>query len=333
MKRSFLYALGLSLLGTAASAQVTTITPKGAQYQIFTHSTGPKIKQDDIVSFNVVEKTDKDSVIYNSYTSGHPIQIKIQPSQNVADMMDIFPLLSAKDSALVKVPADSVFKGHESERPVYLGAKSFINFTIKIEKVQSLAEAIAERNAAIAKMQQDELVIADKYIADNKLAVKATPTGLKYVVTQPSTGRKPVAGDTVLVNYTGRTLNGKVFDSSIQSVAQAGGLNQPGRNYEPIKVIVGQGQVIPGWDEGLLLLNQGSKATFVIPSTLAYGSQGAGEDIAPFSTLVFDVEVVKVSPAPHKAPVAKPATATKSTTAKKTTTTAKKKSTTAKKTN
>ncbi len=332
MKRFFLYALGLTLLGTAANAQVTTITPKGAQYQIFTHNTTPKIQPDNIVTFQVVERTDKDSVLFSTYTAGHPVQIKVQPSQNVADLMDIFPLLSAKDSALVRVPVDSVFKGHETERPAFLTPKSNIVFTIKIEKVQTLAEAIAEKNGAIAKMQQNELVIADKYIADNKLAVKATPSGLKYVITQPSIGRKPVAGDTLLVNYTGRTLNGKVFDSSIQSVAQAGGLNQPGRNYEPIKVVVGQGQVIPGWDEGLLLLNQGSKAIFVIPSTLAYGSQGAGEDIAPFSTLVFDVELVKVKPAPHKAPATKPATATKSTTAKKTTTTAKK-STATKKTN
>jgi FKBP-type peptidyl-prolyl cis-trans isomerase FkpA len=143
MKRFFLYALGLSLLGTAASAQVTTITPKGAQYQIFTHNTGPKIKQDDIITFNVVERTDKDSVLFNSYTTGHPIQIKIQPSQNIADLMDIFPLLAAKDSALVKVPVDSVFKGHEAERPAYLSAKGYITFAIKVEKVQSFAEAIA----------------------------------------------------------------------------------------------------------------------------------------------------------------------------------------------
>ncbi len=219
---------------------------------------------------------------------------------------------------VVRNPGEFGLKGHEADRPAFLTAKSNIVFTIKIEKVQTLTEAIAERNAAIAKMQQDELVSADKYIADNKLAVKATATGLKYVITQPSAGRKPVAGDTLLVNYTGRTLNGKVFDSSVQSVAQSAGLQQPGRTYEPIKVIVGQGQVIPGWDEGLLLLNQGSKATFVIPSTLAYGSQGAGEDIAPYSTLIFDVELVKVKPAPHKTPVAKAAaTATKTTTAKK----------------
>ncbi|OKS88401.1 FKBP-type peptidyl-prolyl cis-trans isomerase [Mucilaginibacter polytrichastri] len=323
MKRFFLYALGLSLLGTVASAQVTTLTPKGAQYQVLTHNVGPKIKLDDIVTFQVVEKTEKDSVLFSTYAAGHPVQIKVQASSNVADLMDIFPLLTVKDSAIVRVPVDSVFKGHETERPAFLPAKSNIVFAIKIVKVQSLAEAIAERNAGIAKMQQDEMVNANKYIADNKLFVKATPSGLKYIITQPSTARKPAVGDTLLVNYTGRTLNGKVFDTSVKAVAQAAGLQQPDRKYEPIKVVVGQGQVIPGWDEGLLLLNQGSKAIFVIPSNLAYGAQGAGEDIAPYSTLVFDVELVKVSPAPHKAPAAKPATTTKKSITKKTTTTKK----------
>ena len=77
-------------------------------------------------------------------------------------MMDIFPLLSAKDSVLIKVPADSVFKGHEDQRPpILVQRKLYCIYTIKIEKVQSLAEAIAERNAAMAKMQkQDEYEVA-----------------------------------------------------------------------------------------------------------------------------------------------------------------------------
>lgn len=332
MKKLLLSALSLCLLIAAAHAQITTITPKGAQYIIYTHNPGPKIKLDDIVTFQVIQKTDKDSVLYNTYTSGHPVQIKISPSQNVADMMDIFPLLAVKDSAMVRIPVDSVFKGHETERPPFLTAKSNIIFLIKIVKVQTLADAIAERNAGQAKMQQNELATANQYIATNKLPVKATASGLRYVITQPSTGIKAQSGDTLMVNYTGRTIDGKVFDSSVQSIAQAAKLAQPGRNYEPIKVIVGQGQVIPGWDEGLLLLNQGSKAVFVIPSSLAYGPQGAGGDIAPFSTLVFDVELVKVSPISHKAPVAKPTTASKTTTpvkksaVKRSTTTVKKKS-------
>lgn len=300
MKRIFLFAFAAGMLNLAANAQVIQQTPKGAQYQIFTNNPGPKIKQDDIVTFQVVQKTEKDSVLFSTYAAGHPVQIKVQASQNVADLMDVFPALTSKDSVRVKVPVDSVFKGHETERPKFLSARSYIIFDLKIEKVQSLNEAIAERNASITKMQQNETVMANKYIADNNLAVKTTASGLKYMITSPSAGRKVIAGDTILVNYVGKTLNGKVFDTSLQPEAAAAHLVQPGRNYEPIKVIVGQGQVIAGWDEGLQLLNEGAKATFIIPSNLAYGQQGAGQDIGPFSTLVFDVGVVKVSVGVHK---------------------------------
>jgi hypothetical protein len=120
-----------------------------------------------------------------------------------------------------------------------------------------------------------------------------------------------VNGDTVYVNYTGRTLDGKVFDSSIEAEAKKGGLEQPGRVYEPISFALGEGRVIPGWEQGLLLVNEGAKATFIIPSDLAYGPQGAGADIKPFSTLIFDLELVKVKkPAkPTATPVKKPAPA------------------------
>jgi FKBP-type peptidyl-prolyl cis-trans isomerase len=118
------------------------------------------------------------------------------------------------------------------------------------------------------------------------------------VITQPSVKKKPLTGDTVMVNYTGRMLDGKVFDSSIESVAKEAGLQQEGRKYEPIPVILGTTSVIQGWTEGLLLLNEGSKAKFIIPSSLGYGDQSAG-DIPPYSTLIFDVELVKIKPIKH----------------------------------
>lgn len=290
-------------------------TPKGAAYQIFTHNTGDKIKLNDVITFEFIQKTDKDSVLFSTYAAGHPVQAQIQASQNVGDLMEVFPLLTVGDSALVKVPTDSIFAGHEDQRPAFFPKGSYLNFTLKIEKVQSLDAAIAERNAAVEKVKATEVAEATKYIADHKLILKTTPSGLKYIITKPSLKRKVLKGDTVLVNYAGRTLDDKVFDSSIAAVAQASGLNQPGRTYEPIQVIVGTGGVIPGWDEGLLLLNEGTKATFVIPSALAYGAQGAGDDIKPYNTLVFDVEVVKLKPIKH--PLAKKPLAKKKPVAKK----------------
>jgi FKBP-type peptidyl-prolyl cis-trans isomerase FkpA len=293
-------------------------TPKGALYQVFTHNTGDKIKLNDVITFQFIQKTEKDSVLFSTYAVNHPVQAQIQPSQNVGDLMEVFPLLTVKDSAMVKIPTDSIFKGHEDQRPAFFPKGSNLVFILKIEKVQSLNDAIAERNAELEKIKAAEITDENKYIADHKLVVKTTPTGLKYIITKPSLKLKPQKGDTVLVNYAGRTLDDKVFDSSIEAVAKSAGLQQPGRTYEPIQVVLGTGGVIPGWDEGLLLLNEGSKATFIIPSSLAYGEHGQGNDIKPFSTLVFDVELVKVKPIKHAPkPVAKKPLAKKKTVAKK----------------
>ena len=319
MKKFFLIvSLSLATVLQVSAQDNTVHTPKGAVVKITTNNPGDKIKLNDVITFDVVQKTEKDSVIFSSYAMGHPLKIQVQPSQNVGDLMDVFLLLTAKDSAYVKVPCDSVFKGHEDQRPPFLPKGSNIVFTLKISKVQSLDDAIKEKNAAEEGMKTAETTSANKYIADNKLVLKATPSGLKYIVTKPSIKRKPLTGDTVLVNYTGYTVDGKVFDSSVQADAQKAGLNQPGRTYEPLLVVIGTTPIIQGWNEGLLLLNEGSKAKLIIPSALGYGAEGSQPAIPPYSTIVFDVELVKIKPIKRAAaPAAKKAPLKKHTAVKK----------------
>jgi FKBP-type peptidyl-prolyl cis-trans isomerase len=325
MKKHILYLAFITIAINVYAQSPIKTTVKGTQYQVVTNGNGNKIKLNDVVTFNVVQKTDKDSILFSSYKAGSPIQVKIQET---GDLMDVFPLLAEKDSAIVKINTDTVFKNNEDRRPPFLPKGSNVVFLLKVERVQSLDDAIAERKAMMDKMAADETAARNKYIADNKLVLKKTASGLQYKINSPSIKRKPVAGDSVLVNYTGHLLNGKVFDSSIEAEAKKGGLVQPGRNYEPIGFKVGQQQVIPGWDEGLLLLGEGAKATFVIPSELAYGPNGQGPDMPPYSTLVFDVQLVKVFPGKHpvaKGSLKKVATTAKTTAVKKTTVTAKKK--------
>ena len=296
MKKYLFYLL--LMLPALSYAQATVgfkRTAQGAQYKIFTPNTGEHIKLNDVITFDAVQKTDKDSVLFSSYMAGHPVKLQVQPSQNICDLMDIFPLLAVNDSALVKIPTDSVFIGHEESRPPFLPKGSDMIFLLKITRIQSLNEAIAEKNAAIEKMRTDEKSAADKYIAAHKLPLKQTASGLRYVITHPSVKRKIMPGDTLLINYAGRTTAGVLFDTSVETLAKASGLSQPGRTYEPLEVILGESNIIKGWDEGLLLLSEGSKATFVIPSQLAYGEEGQGQ-IPPFSTLVFDIDVVKDTP-------------------------------------
>lgn len=108
-----------------------------------------------------------------------------------------------------------------------------------------------------------------------------TDSGLRYKIIQKGSGSKAEKGKTVSVHYEGALANGQVFDSSYK------------RN-QPIDFTLGVGQVIPGWDEGIGLLQVGDKARFVIPSHLAYGSTGAGGVIPPNATLIFDVELMGV---------------------------------------
>ena len=108
-----------------------------------------------------------------------------------------------------------------------------------------------------------------------------TETGLRYKIIQEGTGEQASAGKKVSVHYKGELLDGTVFDSSY-------------KRQEPIDFVLGQGQVIAGWDEGVSLLKVGDKARFLIPSDLAYGSKGAGGVIPSDADLLFDVELVAI---------------------------------------
>ena len=98
----------------------------------------------------------------------------------------------------------------------------------------------------------------------------------------------------VKVNYTGRFMDGTMFDTSIEADAKAGNIYAEGRPYEPIEFAVATGRVIQGWDEALLMMSKGSKAKLIIPSSLGYGPQGYGQ-IPPYAPLTFEVEMVDVT--------------------------------------
>jgi FKBP-type peptidyl-prolyl cis-trans isomerase FkpA len=319
MKLKNLIAVLLLIVSVQVMAQDSDLKrlPNGLQYKIYTSNAGPKIKLNDVITFNFLQKTDKDSLLGSSFSSNRPAVIQVQPAQSVADLMDFFPLLAANDSAMVRIPTDSIFSDPQMQRPPFLPKGSSLVMIVKINRVQSMEEAMAERQKQMDELKGQEVSSLARYLAENKIAGVKTASGLHYLITKPSAKAKPAKGDTVLVNYTGRTLDGKVFDSSVEAEAKKAGLEQPGRTYEPISVVLGSGSVIPGWEESLLLVNEGAKAKVIIPSSLAYGEQGAGADIKPFSTLVFDLELVKVKRVKKAAPVASKSVPAKKPVAKK----------------
>ena len=143
-----------------------------------------------------------------------------------------------------------------------------------IEAFRTFEGARAEREALEIKKQEETLNAASA-------GFEKTESGLRYKIIQEGDGKKASKGDMVSVHYKGQLLDGTVFDSSY-------------KRKEPIDFTIGVGQVISGWDEGIQLLKVGDKARLVIPSNLAYGSQGAGGVIPPNAPLLFDVELLNV---------------------------------------
>ncbi|MBQ8773799.1 MAG: FKBP-type peptidyl-prolyl cis-trans isomerase [Muribaculaceae bacterium] len=167
----------------------------------------------------------------------------------------------------------AVFAGSELKMS-YDEAKEEIRkfFTALEEKQKEEANKVAEMNAAAGKAFLDENAKREEIIVTN--------SGLQYEILKEGNGAQPTAADSVTVHYTGKCLDGTVFDSSVERGTPA---------------TFGVTQVIAGWVEALQLMKEGDKWRLYIPSDLAYGLNGAGGVIGPNATLIFDVELIKVN--------------------------------------
>ena len=176
---------------------------------------------------------------------------------NVIDGMDVVNSISQNDE-IISVKINAV--GDKAK--AFDAAKAFEDFN----------KSKADR---IKKEKENEL----KILKDLSKGFSKTSSGLLYKFEKENNSHKPSNGNKVKVHYKGMLLDGTVFDSSFK------------RN-QPIEFTLGVGQVIKGWDEGISLLGIGDKASFIIPSDLAYGASGAGGVIPPNATLVFEVELI-----------------------------------------
>ncbi len=146
------------------------------------------------------------------------------------------------------------------------------------------AQSAIQNHMQTAEMSKSQASKSEgtAFLAKNgdRAEVTTTVSGLQYEVLKEGEGTSPKATDKVTVHYTGKNLDGSVFDSSVER-------GQP--------ATFGLNQVISGWTEGVQLMKPGAKYRFYIPSDLAYGERGAGSDIAPGATLIFDVELISVN--------------------------------------
>lgn len=310
MKKSILVLTALAGLFLASSCQSFKKGEGGLEYKFFEDKGGDKAVGGDVLAMDIIVKTDRDSLLASTYDLGLPQIAPVIPDSLVqggypGDNNSILKMLGEGDSATFKLNLDTMAARTGQPKPDF--ADKYIQFTIKVKKLfkkGSLTDSalfdqvnkyyLAEMEG-LKKTEEGKIA---KYVEKNKLQPKKTASGLQYVIKEEGTGANPVVGDTVVINYTGGLTNDKVFDTSLKTVAEKEKISHPMKQYEPLRVRIGHTPVIQGWTEGLQLLKKGSKATFIIPSSLGYGERQQSNLIPPYAPLVFDVEVIDIIAGP-----------------------------------
>lgn len=303
--RKISYLMLLAVVALSACSQSFKKGDDGLEYKIIPDGKGEKVKYGNYMELHIGQyyaTGKKDSLISDSRT-GIPAFEILDSVRTPIPYYKILSQLRKGDSLVIRVLADSLFKKNPESMPPFIKKGHMLITTVKmLNFFETKEQADSARQAEIAiaeKMQAakdaltikgDEKTLNDYFAKNNIKAVKA-PMGTYVEIIQPGTGNNIDTSVVVKTNYTGKLLNGtKAFDSNTDSAFG---------HVEPFLVNMTRdptlgGSVIQGWNDGLTLLNKGAKAKFYIPSALAYGSRGMGEEIPANSILVFDIEVVDI---------------------------------------
>ncbi len=235
-------------------------TASGLQYEVLKEGNGPKPTAESVVKVHYTGYLINGSKFESSLDQGEPAEFPL--NQVIKGWTEGVQLMSVGSKYKFFIPTELAYDQQSNEK---IKAGSTLIFEIELLEIKE-----SEKAKGIKFLEQNK----------QKPGVKVTSTGLQYEVIKATTGQKPRATDKVKVHYTGKLLDGKTFDSSVE-------------RGQPAEFMLNA--VIPGWTEGLQLMSIGSKFKFYIPSELAYGDHAQpGSPIGPGSTLVFDVELLEI---------------------------------------
>ena len=300
-KSLFLVAAAYLILASGCKEQEFKKAPDGSEYKIFGNESGKKAVKGDIIQLNLLFKY-KDSVLFSSVESSSPRFIpydtsKLPPFFKEIHNGDSLVMRESTDSILKKGPgAPFMQKGQfiyqsfkvvnifstkeaaDSASKTYVAAAKSIAYKKAVEQIEKEIAA----NAPLVKA--DDKLITD-FLAKNNIKASKTAWGTYVSITTPGTGQNINQNDVAVVNYTGKTFKDSTFDSNIDTSFQ---------HVEPLEVDMSQFAVMPGWIDGLKMMQKGSKGKIIIPSYLAYGKNGRAPKIGPDENLVFDIDVKDV---------------------------------------
>jgi len=230
-----------------------------------------------------VEILDGD-MLYSNF-NGEPIDVEYGKNFDTKGFMEGLGMLKVGEKARLIVPS-SIGVGEAGKETV--PPFTTIIYEVELDKIRSVEEVQKERaekkkvrETETAMLKENEPERIEKYITDNNIEQIPTASGLYVINLYQGNGEKPVNGDVVRMHYTLFTIDGEKVDSSYDT-------------GQPIEITLGRGQVIEGWEEAIPLMEVGSKTRLIIPSSLAYGRGTKGKIVAPYSPLVFEIELLEI---------------------------------------
>jgi len=241
-----------------------------------------KVKTTDYITADIEYRTLADSLFFSGRR-----KLQLQNTESEGSIESCFTMLSEGECAEFIISADSFFmRTLETSLPAFLPAGSMMKVKLDIVEIQTLAEYTKEKEAFLHWIEDFgdyEKIVLQQYLEEEQLPVELSSSGLLHLTLHEGNGKKIEKGDTLTVNYEGRFLNGKFFDSTIK------------RN-QPFQFVFGtEWQVVKGLEEAIGMMSEGEKALFILPSELAFGTEGSSTGIIPpFTSTIFEVEIISV---------------------------------------
>lgn len=285
MKKLFYLILGFTVFSctdTPKGEEEGLVTPSGIEIIYFEKGKGEKPTAGLLLLFNTRYTTEDDRVLLESNPEKPLVMGYNNETPEEAGLVkEVIDHMTVGDSIYFEIPAKNLYEvSFGMEVPDTINEESNIRFYMKlvdqmdrVAYMEMMSQKSFEANKEYFDKEKAEL---RDYLKKSDISVDSTESGLYYEVITEGEGESLEVGDRVTVRYKGKLLTGEEFDSG------------------EFTFTLGQGEVIKGWDEGILLLNEGSEAVLYIPSFLGYSSQGT-KNIPPFSSLIFEVEVLNVS--------------------------------------
>lgn len=275
------------LFSACDKAPPYVVMDSGIQYRLVDDNGADKPRMGDVIVMDMAHYLG-DSLIYQTEKEGFIINPNIGAPPEIRDVLN---LTGEGDSLQIQMTLGKYASFTGLPISPRMDTTQLVTWNIRVTEIEN-ESTVLERNRKAQAQTDRELIEA--FVVNNNLEAQTTDEGLYYVILQEGNNVFPKNGDEVFLEYSMSLLDGTLIDTSSEKLARENDMFNPNRTYGSRSFILGDKEILEGWNIGMPKLSKGAKGKLLIPSELAYGPSGYGSQIGPNTVIVFDVELVDI---------------------------------------